>query len=345
MSKKNVGFTLVELLVVIAIIGVLVGLLVPAVNYAREAARKSQCLNRVRGLSQAMLQHESAKQNFPGRINFVRNNQGQQVPVSWATKILPYIEQGNVWDLVVNSNSGDQSLYAGIELDLMTCPSDPGDGSQIPGRLSYVMNTGAWDDDFGVRIQEVFNPSGRANDIRANGIGHVNRNNQFDQKVDLGFLGKNDGAGSTILLSENINAVNWANLDEALHGLVWNYNPENVWIDENAQPASGRMYRINQAADRLTDKQLLDMSNDSITSNKPRGLLNSFARPSSNHAGGVNVAYCDGHASFLSEEIDPNIYGQLLSTARSQARHPRMGNSWRQTPVPSQLNTTLDGKY
>ena len=345
MSKKNLGFTLVELLVVIAIIGVLVGLLVPAVNYAREAARKSQCLNRVRGLGQAMLQHESAKQNFPGRINFVRNNQGQQVPVSWATKILPYIEQGNVWDLVVNSNSGDQSLYAGIDLDLMTCPSDPGDGSQIPGRLSYVMNTGAWDDDFGVRIQEVFNPSGRANDIRANGIGHVNRNNQFDQKVDLGFLGKNDGAGSTILLSENINAVNWANLDEALHGLVWNYNPENVWIDENAQPASGRMYRINQGADRLTDKQLLDMSNDSITSNKPRGLLNSFARPSSNHAGGVNVAYCDGHASFLSEEIDPNIYGQLLSTARSQARHPRMGNSWRQMPVPSQLNTTLDGKY
>ena len=72
------GFTLVELLVVIAIIGVLVGLLIPAVNFARQTARKAECLNNIRGIGQALVQFESDKGAFPSRIERLRIVLGQR---------------------------------------------------------------------------------------------------------------------------------------------------------------------------------------------------------------------------------------------------------------------------
>ncbi|MDG2384213.1 MAG: DUF1559 domain-containing protein [Pirellulaceae bacterium] len=336
MLKKNRGFTLVELLVVIAIIGILVALLIPAVNFARESARKTQCLNNVRGVGQAVIQHETSKKYFPGRVNLVTTNSGNQLPVSWVAKLLPYIEKQNVWDLVVNdqnaTNPNDPSRYS-LELEIMTCPSDPSDGSAIPGRLSYVINAGIWDREFGDSPE-------RWNDLRANGIGHVIRNNYSQSKVDLGYLGKNDGTSSTLLLAENLNAVNWPSLEEGLHGIVWTL--QDRWMEENERPTEGRLYKINKGSDRLTDKQLLEASQGNNVSE-----MASFARPSSNHSGGVNVVFCDSHASFLSEDVAPNVYAQLLTASRSQARHPRQGGkSWQQTPIPSQLNTTLSaGDY
>lgn len=271
------------------------------------------------------------KKYFPGRINLVTTNSGNQLPVSWVAKLLPYIEKGNVWDLVINdqnvSDPNDPTRYS-LELELMTCPSDPGDGTTIPGRLSYVINAGIWDREFGD------NPD-LWNDLRANGIGHVIRNNFSQSKVDIGYLGKNDGTSSTVMLAENLNAVTWPSLEEGLHGFVWTL--QDKWLEENESPAEGRLYKINQGAERLTDQQLFDLASSGDVSE-----LASFARPSSNHSGGVNVAFCDSHASFLSEDVDPYVYAQLLTASRSQARHPRNGgNNWRQTPIPSQLNTTL----
>ena len=71
-TRRGFGFTLVELLVVIAIIGVLVGLLIPAVNYARQTARKGECLNNIRGIGQALMQYESDKESYPGRTEWLR---------------------------------------------------------------------------------------------------------------------------------------------------------------------------------------------------------------------------------------------------------------------------------
>lgn len=88
------GFTLVELLVVIAIIGVLVALLLPAVQAAREAARRSQCINNLRQLGLAMHAHHDTFRVLP----FARTG-GRPQSISWAPLILPYIEQKNLLDL------------------------------------------------------------------------------------------------------------------------------------------------------------------------------------------------------------------------------------------------------
>jgi len=130
---------LVELLVVIAIIGVLVALLLPAVQAAREAARRSSCQNNIRQLALGILNYESAFTKGPGSSPY---NGG--TGASWIVDILPYLELGNVDDRIGAINNGDGlqqfSSQKGINspeirdiiespLDVLRCPSDPNDQS------------------------------------------------------------------------------------------------------------------------------------------------------------------------------------------------------------------------
>jgi prepilin-type N-terminal cleavage/methylation domain-containing protein len=115
------GFTLVELLVVIAIIGILVAFLLPAVQAAREASRRSQCQNNLKQIGLAVQNHHEAKRVFPmGRNGF------DQKAVSWAFFILPYIEEStiyNAWDShsMVYDTSNDATMRTPIEA--YACPS------------------------------------------------------------------------------------------------------------------------------------------------------------------------------------------------------------------------------
>src|SRR5947208_4039467 len=93
-GSRHAGFTLVELLVVIAIIGVLVALLLPAVQAARESARRSQCTNSLRQLGLALHNHHDTFNVLP----FARTG-GRPQSISWAPLILPYMEQKNLLDL------------------------------------------------------------------------------------------------------------------------------------------------------------------------------------------------------------------------------------------------------
>ena len=105
--KASSGFTLVELLVVIAIIGILIAMLLPAVQAVREAARRTECMNQVRQLPLAALNFESAQMRLPagvehisfqGAANIRRNSDPDSRGWGWRAKILPFMEQGNVAD-------------------------------------------------------------------------------------------------------------------------------------------------------------------------------------------------------------------------------------------------------
>ena len=132
MNKHSRAFTLVELLVVIAIIGVLVALLLPAVQAAREAARRSSCLNNLSQLALANHNYEFAVEHLPaGVINPdgpIRSEPDGQ-HVSWLVQILPYVEMGNVYnafDLEAGAYAPTNSAIRAIPVSLFMCPSFPG---------------------------------------------------------------------------------------------------------------------------------------------------------------------------------------------------------------------------
>jgi prepilin-type N-terminal cleavage/methylation domain-containing protein/prepilin-type processing-associated H-X9-DG protein len=129
--RRPSGFTLVELLVVIAIIGVLVALLLPAIQAAREAARRSQCLNNMKQLGIAFLNYESAKKEFPlATINPDSTLPPELRPGinNWAPFVLPYVEQGNLvagYDLDEDWWQEPNRSIVINPLALLLCPSTP----------------------------------------------------------------------------------------------------------------------------------------------------------------------------------------------------------------------------
>ena len=157
-ERRSRGFTLVELLVVIAIIGILVALLLPAIQAAREAARRSQCTNNLKNLGIALHTFHDSKKRLPAAITYpdhptVPGKETNYDPLTdsrlfgnWAIDILPYIEEQSLADqfqidklsrlLVTTSVGGPTDVNwgpRGTELEIMLCPSDSGRGNRFQG--------------------------------------------------------------------------------------------------------------------------------------------------------------------------------------------------------------------
>jgi prepilin-type N-terminal cleavage/methylation domain-containing protein/prepilin-type processing-associated H-X9-DG protein len=137
------GFTLVELLVVIAIIGILVALLLPAVQMAREAARRMQCSNNLKQIGLALHNYESAHARWPKQSNGPRPGASFNEPrSSWITSILPFFEQNNLfqqYDYSRNWHDAVNAPVAHTQLPIMRCPSAPErDGFEWTVLVSYA---------------------------------------------------------------------------------------------------------------------------------------------------------------------------------------------------------------
>ena len=188
------GFTLVELLVVIAIIGILVALLLPAIQAAREAGRRSQCLNHLRQLSVAALNYEQSHKKFPpGRLK----------PRAWSPHIrmLPFLEESSIYGVVDWEEKISQQELTKEHLDIFLCPSDTEDRLQDLGdeeaqfdwgRNNYRANAG---NDIG----QMVDPGGAASDSwveRNNGIFVTNKAVKISEITD--------GTSHTALFSEAV---------------------------------------------------------------------------------------------------------------------------------------------
>lgn len=133
-SSRRRGFTLVELLVVIAIIGILVALLLPAVQAAREAARRTTCVNQLKQMGLALLNYESTSRVFPtGGTEPWHSAGGDSVAYSkgygWMVQILPYVENSALQDISKGYGAGDQErdrVVRGTAVSLYNCPSRRG---------------------------------------------------------------------------------------------------------------------------------------------------------------------------------------------------------------------------
>jgi prepilin-type N-terminal cleavage/methylation domain-containing protein len=138
------GFTLVELLVVIAIIGILVALLLPAIQAAREAARRTQCQNNLKNIALACLNYESSKDELP--IGGMNANCDQCSGIAWSVQILPYLEDAVIAEEALEEFKGGANVYTTgsdvfnrlnkLKPPMYLCPSDPELAIQIEKYLN-----------------------------------------------------------------------------------------------------------------------------------------------------------------------------------------------------------------
>ncbi|HBN74994.1 MAG TPA: prepilin-type cleavage/methylation domain-containing protein [Planctomycetaceae bacterium] len=187
------GFTLIELLVVIAIIAILVALLLPAVQQAREAARRTQCKNHMKQLGLALHNYVDVNTVLPPGASVDLSITATGNNGSWGVhgRILPYLEQGSLYDQVDLSTAWDfQTPIDGLKIPIYACPSDPkSDQARDPGSgkvtlypTSYGFNYGTW---------FVFNPT---NSQGGDGLFYPNSKFSFRDAVD--------GSSNTLLASE-----------------------------------------------------------------------------------------------------------------------------------------------
>jgi prepilin-type N-terminal cleavage/methylation domain-containing protein len=142
------GFTLVELLVVIAIIGILIALMLPAVNSARGAARRIACINKLRQIGLAVNNYESAQGDYPRSWD---SGGGWSIQA----RLLPYLEEAALEEHIDYSQPysavsiGGQIPVSGVRIDIYLCPAEPQDRLRVSGEdlyypLNYGMNLGVW---------------------------------------------------------------------------------------------------------------------------------------------------------------------------------------------------------
>ncbi len=150
-SRRRPGFTLIELLVVIAIIAVLIALLLPAVQQAREAARRTQCKNNLKQIGLALHNYHDVYNVLPPGGTY-RHNVTQPAGWSVQARLLPYIEQANLQNLINFSLPYSDPAHANVtrmRIDVLFCPSDTNDSAYVSGSttyypLTYAANYGEW---------------------------------------------------------------------------------------------------------------------------------------------------------------------------------------------------------
>lgn len=324
-TRRRQGFTLVELLVVISIIGMLVALLFPAVQAAREAGRRADCLNNQKQLATAMLNFESARGRFPGWSQIVRQDRdtGAPIAVSWMVPLLPYVERSDLYDRWTNEEVpwADPNLEVGLAF--MTCPSNPEAGSQGTSSTVYVVNSGVPDVDYfeGESLPHgvFFN-----NGILPNGDPVSSMRQNIWMSTD--YLSSHDGASNTLMLSENLQATRWVPVgSDGSGGLVRRPPVEPdlcfTWTPTPAQGCStsdNRPARINRCTK--------DVPPDLLTN-----PVNLFARPSSHHPGVVVAFFADGHGITLNDNVDWRVYKHIMTpdsyAAGGSMSDPELRNS------------------
>lgn len=356
-KSKRRGFTLIELLVVISIIATLMSLILPAIQNAREAGRRTQCLNNIRNVTLAALNFASSNKSrlpalayFPSDADYVAAGgaaagTGRVNGRSWAVELLPHIDQQGTYDRwnklapfddssVFLSPSGQYNApLTQIYVEAFACPNDES-AFQKTGGLSYVANAG-----FGTNLSAVANNNGAvehsfiSKPFDWNGNGVVNVYGSTSDPVDAEitkatgvFWAEFAGEAATRNASATIGKIYDGSGNTLMFGENINGGGAN-WADPRTQACSF-LFPLEAASVAPGALSVIPTLIEGGLGTPAPAYPNQAksgpegTRPflNSNHPGIVVVSFCDGAARTLSESIDKTVYTSLITPSATKLR-------------------------
>ena len=355
-QARRRGFTLIELLVVISIIATLVSLIAPAVQSAREAARKVQCLNNLKQLTLAV--HNFASGNN-GAVPYLTDGNGYP----WTVPLLPLMDNNALSEQMPTVNPGNLA-FGTFQLKMFVCPTDPNNVGQNGG-LSYVANAGygAFAVSATGAVTELSGPAGSLGGHNADTMNWITGSTPVDNSVynagawdpadwtvqrrtgifwrpvaadnfrmTLDRVSRGDGMSNTLILSESANAGNarnWTSNNLMNMAFVFGASTRSI----ASVPATGATSIIG------TSNGVLDLPSGISSSAVATGIASfkvNFSRgtapgvtpsPSSLHPDSVNAFFCDGSGRSISGGIDASIYLRIMTPEGSRSGQQLMGDN------------------
>lgn len=334
--RRRRGFTLVELLVVIAIIGILVALLLPAVQAAREAARRTTCQNQARQITLACLNYESARRELPPASGSFNPSDSNLDPIwGYLAFAADYIERGNLTDQIDKTknwydtdggNGGNFALLTNSPQQDFRCPSyeglqptnigEPGTGdastfeaSGLGAHYNGILGAnlvnsstltgvcdGNRDSPYVMEVSAASSSSRGAPPCVAGTGGYVARNGAIVRGTAVSMRKITDGTSKTFIIGE------------AAHGIPDFQTTRPWWIGQH----SNSMYTAKNVTFEVNEGDRVNASNTS-----PKVLRNDMGF-GSEHPGGCHFAFVDGSVRFVNEDAELEILFAMASRAAGE---------------------------
>jgi prepilin-type N-terminal cleavage/methylation domain-containing protein/prepilin-type processing-associated H-X9-DG protein len=324
-GKRRIAFTLVELLVVIAIIGILIALLLPAVQAAREAGRRVQCVNNLKQFGLALHNCHSAHNGFPPGL--IASDNGFTVYANANAMLLPHFEQTNVGDLYDHKKSfAEQSpQVARTQISIFSCPSNSEEGLfEIPQLAPLGMPVGTTF----ATIDYVYSKG--PNDAWCVPYGRLPRDERgvFWVNDSTCMADVTDGSSNTIAMGEG--AGGWplcrgAGCTTAYTGPAGSVPATNAWIvgaagspmTESLGFITGGIWgsTVEPPNKRPVTDTYASIAGLADCTCSLKGGPHSTANFRSDHPGGIQFVFADGSARFLAQTIDISAYRRLSTIA------------------------------
>ncbi|MDR3111424.1 MAG: DUF1559 domain-containing protein [Planctomycetaceae bacterium] len=353
---KKTAFTLVELLVVIAIIGVLISLLLPAVQSAREAARRMQCANKLKQLGLALHNYHSVQDSFPPAMGgpAVKNDSNKLVARrSMLVPLLAYMEQASMFEAAyapdatapnkIDLSTGEGLVWA-IDVPAFLCPSDAdsektNSGVGVAGNTNYAICTGDWPD--------AGTPASAANTFHnPRGFGSATQLSEDQPGITHSLASIQDGSSNTVALAEFIiHSSSEGNRSKGGGVVVDNtacVTGTKTNVLTNTKPAACLSNVVNREFPatstvnkwkgkiwcqglpiRTSFSTLLPPNSPSCSPNTNTVTARVISSAASNHSGGAQAVFADGHVHFVSETVDTGN----LTNATTPAKLRESGQS------------------
>lgn len=343
-KRTRAGFTLVELLVVITIIGILMGLLLPAVQYAREIARRNECASQIRNLALAAVGYENTHKGMPGYLKSYGTFAGTADPSdpgntnpqpghlkigTWVIDLFPALDaqatyehwNENRYPILSNNNATPEgySSIATPNLNILQCGSNPNRNSDH-GRMSYISNNGFFPDAFasGATASAAAGALYKAEDKANGAFNNKLAINGWRSGPTVRLDDFKDGQGNTMLFSESIQSMPWyyVNLGGSTAPLTG--GGIDVTVSKCLQ---GMVWRYRDPQQFKGAAQPLPImlinGSGSLSDNMSQKMDSSnyhlLARPSSAHTDGVNAGFADGQTRYITDSVDYRVYQALLT--------------------------------